>query len=90
VTPNRVTPSGMRGREDRRGTTAAPPPHMQLVLHDSAFTDRLAAFLLSVGQRPVVAGPQSVDVGETDSAEIEVYLRVWRVLYPDATVSLQG
>jgi hypothetical protein len=63
---------------------------MQLVLHDSAYTDRLAAFLRSVGQRPVVAGPQSVDVGETDPAEIEVYLRVWRVLYPDATVSLHA
>jgi hypothetical protein len=67
-----------------------PAPHMQLVLHDSAYTDRLAAFLRSVGQRPVVAGPQSVDVCETEPAEIEVYLRVWRVLYPDATVSLQG
>jgi hypothetical protein len=63
---------------------------MQLVLHDSAYTDRLAAFLRSVGQRPVVAGPQSVDLGETEPAEIEVYLRVWRVLYPDATVSLQS
>jgi len=62
---------------------------MQWVLHDSAYTDRLAAFLRSVGQRPVVAGPQSVDVGETEPAEIEVYLRVWHVLYPDAAVSLQ-
>jgi hypothetical protein len=61
---------------------------MQLVLHDSAYTDRLAAFLQSVGQRPVVAGPQSVDVGEAEPAEVEVYLRVWRVLYPDATVSV--
>jgi hypothetical protein len=63
---------------------------MQLVLHDSAYTDRLAAFLRSVGQRPVVAGPQSVEVDETEPAEIEVYLRVWRVLYPDATVNLQA
>ena len=63
---------------------------MQLVLHDSAYTDRLAAFLRSVGQRPVVAGPQSVDLGETEPAEIEVYLRVWRVLSPAATVSLQS
>jgi hypothetical protein len=63
---------------------------MQLVLHDSAYTDRLAAFLRSVGQRPVMAGPQAVDVGETEPAEIEVYLRVWYVLYPDATVSLHA
>jgi hypothetical protein len=62
---------------------------MQVVLHDSAYTDRLAAFLQSVGQRPIVAGPTSIDVGESEPAEIEVYLRVWRVLYPDATVGLQ-
>jgi hypothetical protein len=62
---------------------------MQLLLHDSAYTDRLAAFLRSVGQRPIVAGPGAVDVGDTEPAEIEVYLRVWRVLYPDADVQLQ-
>jgi hypothetical protein len=61
---------------------------MQLLLHDSAYTDRLAAFLLSVGQEPIVSGPAAVDVGDTDSVEIEVYLRVWRVLYPDADVSV--
>lgn len=61
---------------------------MQLLLHDSAYTDRLAAFLRSVGQRPIVAGPLSVDVGDTQEAELEVYLRVWRVLYPDAEVRL--
>lgn len=63
---------------------------MQLVLLDSAYTDRLAAFLRSVGQEPMVAGPQAVDLGDTDSAEIEVYLRVWSVLYPDAGVVLQA
>ena len=61
---------------------------MQLLLHDSAYTDRLAAFLRSVGQRPIVAGPTSVDVGDMQEAELEVYLRVWRVLYPDAEVRL--
>lgn len=61
---------------------------MQLLLHDSAYTDRLAAFLRSVGQRPIVDGPASVDVGDTQEAELEVYLRVWRVLYPDAEVRL--
>jgi hypothetical protein len=62
---------------------------MELVLHDSAYTDRLAAFLRSVGQQPVVAGPLSVEIGaDTDAAEVEVYLRVWRVLYPDAEVKL--
>jgi hypothetical protein len=63
---------------------------MQLVLHDSAYTDRLAAFLRSVGQRPIVAGPLAVELGDMDEAEIEVYLRVWRVLYPDADVVIQA
>jgi hypothetical protein len=72
------------------GATSHGLSTMQLLLHDSAYTDRLAAFLRSVGQRPVVAGPQAVDVGETEPAEIEVYLRVWRVLYPDAQVVLQA
>jgi hypothetical protein len=63
---------------------------MQLVLHDSAYTDRLAAFLRSVGQEPIVAGPQAVDIGDPEPAELEVYLRVWRVLYPDADVVLQA
>ena len=61
---------------------------MQLLLHDPAYTDRLAAFLRSVGQRPIIDGPMSVDVGDTQEAELEVYLRVWRVLYPDAEVRL--
>ena len=62
---------------------------MQLVLHDSAYTDRLAAFLRSVGQEPIVAGPSSVEISaDTDPAEVEVYLRVWKVLYPDADVKL--
>ena len=62
---------------------------MQLHLHDSAYTDRLAAFLRSVGQEPIVAGPLSVDLGgDIDAAEVEIYLRVWKVLYPDAEVEL--
>ena len=61
---------------------------MQLLLHDPAYTDRLAAFLRSVGQRPIVSGPLALDVAEAESAELEVYLRVWNVLYPDAEVRL--
>jgi hypothetical protein len=65
---------------------------MRLTLHDPAYTDRLAAFLRSLGQRPVVDGPDHVDLQEsdeeTDRAELEIYLRVWRVLYPDAAVDL--
>jgi hypothetical protein len=65
---------------------------MQLTLNDPAYTDRLASFLRSLGQRPIVSGPQHVELdeagGATDRAELEIYLRVWRVLYPDAEVEL--
>lgn len=68
---------------------------MLLVLRDPAYTDRLASFLRSVGQHPVVSAPDRVEVvgqpaGDADSARIEmgIYLRVWRVLYPDAEVEL--
>lgn len=65
---------------------------MHLLLHDPSYTDRLASFLKSLGQRPIVAGPDQVEldnhVGESERLEIEIYLRVWRVLYPEAEVEL--
>jgi hypothetical protein len=65
---------------------------MQLFLHDPTYTDRLAAFLTSVGRRAVVGAPDRVDIDDTadDSQhlELELYLRVWSVLYPDADVQL--
>jgi hypothetical protein len=65
---------------------------MQLFLGDPSYTDRLAAFLTSVGRRAVVGAPDRVDIDETaeDSQhlELELYLRVWSVLYPDADVQL--
>jgi hypothetical protein len=67
---------------------------MQLFLRDPTYTDRLAAFLTSVGRRAVVGAPDRIDLDETpDDAqhlELELYLRVWSVLYPDATVELTG
>jgi hypothetical protein len=68
-------------------------PAMQLVLGDPAYTERLASFLRSVGQSTVLAGPAALELrpGELDEAarlELEIYLRVWRVLYPDADVTL--
>jgi len=63
---------------------------MRLLLRDAAHTDDLAAFLRSVGQRPVIRGPSAVDVDETEPAELDVYLRVWKVLYPDAEVTVQA
>jgi hypothetical protein len=67
---------------------------MQLRLSDPSYTDRLANFLRSVGQAAIVAGPGQleVDVSPTGPtpAELEIYLRVWRVLYPAAEVQLGG
>jgi hypothetical protein len=65
---------------------------MQLFLGDPTYTDRLAAFLTSVGRRAVVAAPDRVDLDDapedSQHLELELYLRVWRVLYPDADVEL--
>jgi hypothetical protein len=62
---------------------------MRLLLQDAAHTDSLAAFLRTVGQEPVVAAPAELEV-EVDPAELDVYLRVWRVLHPDAEVTVQA
>jgi len=65
---------------------------MELYLRDSTYTDRLAAFLTSVGRPAVVASPNRVEVADGPDGslrlEVELYLRVWRVLYPDAEVDL--
>ena len=65
---------------------------MQLFLRDPTYTDRLAAFLTSVGRRAVVGAPDRIDLDETledaQHLELELYLRVWSVLYPDADVEL--
>lgn len=65
---------------------------MQLFLRDPTYTDRLAAFLTSVGRRAVVGAPDRVDIADTgadsEHLELELYLRVWSVLYPDADVQL--
>ncbi|HKB93255.1 MAG TPA: hypothetical protein VKC62_03345 [Gaiellaceae bacterium] len=67
---------------------------MHLVLRDPAYTDRLASFLSSLGQRSIVSGPDHVEIeaSETESVrlELEIYLRVWRVLYPEAVVVVAG
>ena len=66
---------------------------MQLLLSDPAYTDRLASFLRSLGQRPMVTGPDRLELepAEDDESrvELEIYLRVWRVLYPDANVEVE-
>ena len=62
---------------------------MQLRLSDPSYTDRLATFLRSLGQAVFVDASNRLDVDAPSSsvaAEIEIYLRVWNVLYPDAEV----
>jgi hypothetical protein len=61
---------------------------MQLRLSDPSSTDRLARFLRSLGQTVVEDG-QTLDV-DTPRSELEIYLRVWAVLYPDAVVQPGG
>ena len=58
---------------------------MQLRLSDPSYTDRLAHFLRSLGQTVIAAGPTRLEV-DTPHSELLIYLRVWRVLYPDADV----
>jgi len=62
---------------------------MRLLLRDATDTERLAAFLRSVGQQPVVVASDTLDV-DVDPAELDVYLRVWQVLHPDAEVTVQA
>jgi hypothetical protein len=62
---------------------------MQLRLSDPSYADRLAHFLRSLGQTVLVAGPTQLEV-EIPRSELEIYLRVWAVLYPDAEVQLGG
>ena len=58
---------------------------MRLLLHDPSYTDRLAAFLRSVGQQPRVSGTGELEVDAPDE-ELDAYLRVWQVMHPDAEV----
>jgi hypothetical protein len=65
---------------------------MQLLVLDPVHASRLAAFLTTLGRPASVTAPDRVDVeetaDETQRLEVELYLRVWQVLYPDAEVEL--
>jgi hypothetical protein len=67
---------------------------MQLRLNDPGYTDRLANFLRSLGQAAIVAGPALLHIdlppGSSAREELEIYLRVWRVLYPDTEVQVES
>jgi hypothetical protein len=61
---------------------------LRLLLRDPEFTSQLTAFLLSVGQRPLVSGPGQIEV-DAPGAELDAYLRVWEVIHPAAEVELR-
>jgi hypothetical protein len=67
---------------------------MQLRLSDPSYTDRLANFLRSLGQTAIVAGPAQIDLDLKQSrdalVELGIYLRVWKVLYPETDVQLDN
>jgi hypothetical protein len=61
-----------------------------LRLSDPAYTDRLAAFLDDLGHTPARAAGGAVELArEIPPAELAVYLRVWSVLEPLATVTVE-
>jgi hypothetical protein len=65
---------------------------MLLQLSDPAATERLAAFLRSLGQTAEIVGDGRVGLDVPDDeaahAEVEIYLRVWRVLNPVDEVTI--
>jgi hypothetical protein len=62
---------------------------LRLLLRDPDYTDRLVAFLRSVGQGPIVSGPGQIEV-DAPSEELDAYLRVWRVMHPHVEVKLDA
>jgi hypothetical protein len=61
---------------------------LRLLLRDPEFTDRLAAYLRSVGQEPRVLEQGRIEV-DAPADETDAYLRVWKVMHPGAAVELE-
>jgi hypothetical protein len=58
-----------------------------LELSDAAFAERLQAFLTSLDLRTTVRGPSVLELErELEDLELAIYLRVWDVLYPEASI----
>jgi hypothetical protein len=79
---------GVARAAERRGSRER-PLNVQLLIRDTDFTDRLVAFLRSVGQRPLVNGPGQIEV-DAPGDELNAYLRVWQVMHPDVDVELSS
>lgn len=75
------------------GRIGGPLRQVQLQLSNPRYTDRLVSFLQNLGQAASVAAPGRVEIAtrnERDTrAEVEIYLRVWRVLYPGVDVEIE-
>lgn len=62
---------------------------MTLRLSDPALTERLAAFLSSLGERVTSTGEGVVVIDrEIPPAELRIFLRVWSVLHPEGTITV--
>jgi hypothetical protein len=69
---------------------SAPSTAVQLHLSDPGYTERLAAFLESLGQTAIVSAPGNLELGgDLNETELAIYLRVWHVLHPEALVTLE-
>jgi hypothetical protein len=63
---------------------------VKLRLSDPTYTARLAAFLEEVGHPPARAVDGAVELArDIQQEELDVYLRVWSVLEPEATVTVE-
>jgi hypothetical protein len=61
-----------------------------LELSDAAFGERLQAFLTSLDLRTTLRGPGRLELErELEDLELSIYLRVWDVLYPEATIAVE-
>jgi hypothetical protein len=64
---------------------------MRLRLSDSAYLERLATFLTSVGVATAPGEGGVLDLQpEVDQDELAIYLRVWGVLNPEGAAVLEA
>lgn len=71
------------------GDSARPLCPVMLRPSDPAYSERLLAFMESLGQKGTVTDEETVALErDIPAAELSVYLRVWSVLYPETTVSV--
>jgi KaiC/GvpD/RAD55 family RecA-like ATPase len=63
---------------------------VKLRLSDPVYTERLVAFLEDVGHAPAHVADGAIELArEIPEEELAVYLRVWSVLEPEATVTVE-